>query len=177
MLQKHLIIGVSIFFLAACTSTNSVSKNASSSSSSSASNDLQITLQKNVVTDDSGVVRTTAALQLSGATEKTIELGEILGEVFVSDASSRTVPASSSKIELLLFAWFAGAGEEILVTQSRNPHTLLIQKRFGGEEENCTAWEVVEEVPLPGDVTVSLENFGEKSASSALQYCEGLTLQ
>jgi hypothetical protein len=161
-------------FLAACQTTQpqveyvaeelmSSSSSSVSESSASLSDRLTVRLEKTVVQDDDATVRTRAFLHLSGALNETINLGdEILGELqYVDPKSYGRFAYDNADTVAVLTTWWAGQGEEIYITQFHDPHAFTVEHRYGDEGGICSPPGLIVDLPLQGDVQITLEGFGE----------------
>lgn len=133
---------------------------------------LGITLEKTTTTDKQSIPHTKAKLLFSGAVEKTIDLGDIVGELSFVDPSTYSLYARKNGSTVgVLTAWFAGGGTEIVITKFQDPPSLKIESIEGGEEGICTSETLIAEVTLKKDVQVSLQGFTPVVDQSSLQFC------
>lgn len=121
--------------------------------------------------DPDGTQRTKATLHLTGAVGRDLDLGEILGELRHVDPNSYGRYAQSNADTVAAFTtWWAGGGEEIFITQHHDPRTLTIERRYGDEGGVCNPPEKMFEFVLPGEVTVTTENFGDMVERSSIDF-------
>ncbi len=152
--------------------SSSVASSLAAGQPTTQSNAVTVTLEKSTSTDAQATVHTKAVLHLSGAVMKAVDLGDILGELrYVNHATYDLYRQKNGDPVAVLSAWWAGGGEEFVLTQFHDPHYFTIEKRYGDESGNCDPPGLVGDYPLQGDITVSLQNFGEPVDQSSLQFC------
>ncbi len=178
MHTRPLLLASFALLLVACTPTDAPGASSSSSSSAaptaSGSTALTVTFSKTVSEDDQAVQHTKATLALAGAVTTSIDLGEIVGELQYVNPSAYgpyAQPAGKGETVAVLTSWFAGEGEEIIVTQFHDPHRFTVERRYGDESGTCTTTELVKDVELPGDVTIELKGFVSPVDQSTLAFC------
>lgn len=133
---------------------------------------LTVTLEKTVVEDELATVHTKAVLRLRGALNESIDLGDILGELMVVDPKVHPqYQQANGDVVAVLTSWWARQGEEIFITEFDDPHAFTVEHRYGDEEGNCTPPGLIADLPLPGDVTISLEGFDPTAEQSSIQFC------
>lgn len=155
--------------LASCAPAAPTADTTSDSSASWPANEVEVMnleLQKNVTTDDQGVVTTEAALMFDG---KLTPLGTVTGEL---NPVARQLGQDPSIIAVFT-AWFAGGGEEVRVTRSEDRAALVIEKRSGDESGACTDWERVGEIAISPDQEAQLmAEAGTEVPASSLAFCD-----
>jgi hypothetical protein len=122
---------------------------------------LTVRIQKYVQTDSGGTIHTKASLTLSGALNRTIELGDILGELHYinPNAYARFNSVHADTVAAFTSSW-KGKGEEFFITQFHDPHTFTVEYRYGDESGICNPPELLIDLPLPGDVRVIVDHSG-----------------
>lgn len=136
------------------------------------SNALTISLEKAMTEDAEATLHTKASLRLSGAIDDVIDLDDILGDLLYVDPKAYGVYARpNGQTVAVLTAWWAGQGEEIVITQMTAPPSLVIEHRYGDESGECTEAEVLAKYPLTATVRVSLDDFGDPTPQSRIQFC------
>jgi hypothetical protein len=139
---------------------------------------LTIRLEKSESEDSGGVLRTKATLHLTGAINTDVPLKDIVGHLSLAQ-KPYVQPAGSGTTVAVLSAWWAGGGEEIWITQYHNPHALTVEYIRGSEgdpdappADTCDGPGLITDLPMQGDVTVTLEGFGKATAPSVLAWCQ-----
>lgn len=123
---------------------------------------LVVRLEKEVTTDAQATVHTKATLHLTGALERTIDLGNIFGELqYVNPKAYARYHYDNADTVAAFSTWWAGQGEEIFITQFHQPHSLTVERRYGDEGGICNPPDRIIDLPLPGDVRITLQNVGE----------------
>ncbi len=177
--MRPLLFALSLALIAGCTpATVGTPLEGSSSSSSSVSvapsGTLEVKLEKTLSEDELATIHTKAFLRLSGAVTQTIDLGDdIQGELVVVNPSAYGAYAAEGGTTVaVLTTWWAGQGEEIYVTQYKDPPAFTVEHRYGDEQGTCTSPELIADVELPaGDVKVELVGFEPTVEQSSLQFC------
>ncbi len=155
-----------VLLLAAC-APQTGSDTSSSSSPKDRGTVVSIALQKSSETNEAdGVVHTTATLQLGGALEETVDLGDIQGELFVVENAND----NDADVVAMLTAWFAGQGEEIIITHADDK--LTVSHIYGDESGFCTEPETIAEFELSDRMSVELLGFDETVEQSSLAFCK-----
>lgn len=168
--MKHLPALLVSLVLVAC-STTAPTDSTDGMSTSSKSFDITVAFAQTTSEDANGIMKTDATLTFSGAAmQNEVSLGDnVQGQLeFVNPAS---YPANPNGKTIALFTtWFAGQGEEILLTQATDGK-LWITHRYGDESGTCTEWEAIAEVPAPADATIKVEGLTAPIDASSLAFC------
>ncbi len=140
-------------------------------SASSVPPEVTVTLELSASEDAQATVHTKARLNVTGAVTKIVNLGEVPGPLKVVEEKNYQLYMRPSAIPLLvLSSWWAGAGDEFIVTRTEN--ALSVGKRSGDESGACTAVEPVGEIPLSIDAKVVFAGLGdERIDQSSLTFC------
>ncbi len=153
-------------------STSSAASSESAMQASSPMASLTITLHKSSSTDAQATVHSTVNLQLSGVVSKTIDLGDILGDVqYVNPNAYAYYDAQDRQAVAVLTSWWAGVGDEYIITKFLSPSRLQVDHWAGDEQGTCAKPETIASIPVPSDLKVSLQNFGEMVDQSSIQFC------
>ncbi|NOS68131.1 MAG: hypothetical protein HOO67_07290 [Candidatus Peribacteraceae bacterium] len=174
--MRRLLPALALLALVACTPATPPADTSGTSSSDArvmAGKGLLIRVEKTMTEDAQGIQHTKAVLHVSGVIEKDIDLGDIQGELFTVDPHTYPVYAEQeNKPETIgvFTAWWAGQGEEITVKLHNGK--LLVDHRYGDEQNTCTTPEQIAEVDLGGDVVVEFENLPDPTAKSSIAFCD-----
>ncbi len=174
--MKQFLSSAALLLLVACTTAAPGTSDQTSSEAGRfmAGKGILIRLDKTVTEDEQATTHTKASFHVSGAVDKDIDLGDILGDLVFVDPTTYPVYAEQElKPETIAIftAWWAGAGEEIQV--QLHEQNLIVTRRSGGEEGVCTEWEEVAKIPLGQDVVVEWEGIeGATVDQSSLAFCD-----
>lgn len=173
--MRHLSLLLLFPLLTGCVTVkiDQTPENSSSSSVAAMGNVLTIQLEKSTTESSDAIPTTKAILKLSGAVDRTIVIPDITGELMnVKPGGFVAYEQESGETVAIVTAWFAGGGDEIVITRMHDTHTLIIEHRQGDEEGTCPPGVSLANIALAEDVTVSLQGFGEPTAEqSSLEFC------
>lgn len=173
--MRHLSLLLLFPILTGCVTVkiDQTAENSSSYSAASMNTVLTIALEKSTTESSDAIPTTKASLKLSGSIDRIIEIPDITGELMnVKSTGFTAYEQESGETVAILTSWFAGAGDEIVITRMHDTHTLIIEHREGGEEGVCTPGVSLANIALAEDVTIELEGFDEPTAEqSSLEFC------
>jgi hypothetical protein len=132
---------------------------------------VTVTLELSASTDELATVHTRARLNMTGVVQRIMDLGEVQGALQVVKSPAYDLyQKPNSKPLLILTSWWAGAGDEFILSQTDDG--VMLQKRSGDEQGNCTALETLAEVELPTGTPVKLAvPSTEHVDQSSLKFC------
>lgn len=133
---------------------------------------IMIRVEKETTEDEQAVLHTKAILHVTGVAEQDIDLGDIQGELLYVDPATYPVYSEEENMPetvAIFTAWFAGQGEEIRVLLHNQE--LIVDHRYGDEQNTCTEYEEIARVALGRDVVVEWENLGETTPQSSIAFC------
>ena len=126
---------------------------------------VTLEFEKTTSEDELATLHTKASLS---AADQTIDLGDILGDLIPVKASAYGI--YDGEVLLVLTSWWAGQGEEIVVTRSEDG--IMVTHRFGDESGTCTEATVLGEIKVSGDAEVTLKGLGtEILDQSSIRFC------
>ncbi len=132
-----------------------------SSSEAPMSGPVMMSLEQSITTDENGIPHNKASLILTGVINRSIDLGDVQGELQLVDpaAYARYTVANGETIAAFS-TWFAGQGEEIWVTRYNDPQALTVEHRYGDEGGICNPPGLIADIPLAREVTVDFDASG-----------------
>ena len=166
-MRRTILVCLSLV-LVGCTDTAEVSD----------SQTLQITLNKTNHTDEVATLHTQASLEFTGVLNETVVFDDILGDlVAVKGVGFDVYEKPRSQTLMVLTSWWAGQGEEIVVSRSLDTNILTVSQRYGDEEGTCTDPEVLATFTLPDNIRITMDGISEGAVEqSSLRFCyEGQT--